>query len=62
MTHPQPDAGAVAPSRYGFHCVLKDQSFDAAVNAVTVAHSMLTVWMALTWPWASPSNFLVMMA
>ena len=37
MTHPQPDAGAVAPSRYGFHCVLKDQSFDAAVNAVTVA-------------------------
>ena len=37
MTHPQPDAGAVAPSRYGFHCVLKDQSFAAAVNAVTVA-------------------------
>ena len=37
MTHPQPDAGAVAPSRYGFHCVLKDQSFAAAIDAVTVA-------------------------
>ena len=37
MTHPQQDAGAVAPSRYGFHCVLHAQSFAAAIDAVTAA-------------------------
>ena len=37
MNLPQPDAAAVAPSRYGFHCVLQDQSFAAVIDAVTAA-------------------------
>ena len=37
MSHPQPDVSAVAASRYGFHCVLQDQSFAAAIDAVTAA-------------------------
>ena len=37
MSHPQPDVSAVAASRYGFHCVLQDRSFAAAIDAVTAA-------------------------
>ena len=37
MNHPQPDVSAVAASRYGFHCVLQNQSFAAAIKAVTAA-------------------------
>ena len=37
MKHPQPDVSAVAASRYGFHCVLQNQSFAAAIEAVTAA-------------------------
>lgn len=37
MNHAQPDVSAVADSRYGFHCVLHDQSFAAAIDAVTAA-------------------------
>ena len=37
MNRTQPDVAAVAPSRYGFHCVLQDQSFAAAIDAVTAA-------------------------
>jgi uncharacterized protein (DUF302 family) len=37
MTQPHPVVPAVADSRYGFHCVLPDQSFTAAVAAVTEA-------------------------
>ena len=37
MNHPQPDVSAVAASRYGFHCVLQNQSFAAAIEAVTAA-------------------------
>ena len=37
MSHPQPDVPAVAASRYGFHCVLQEQSFAAAIDAVTAA-------------------------
>jgi len=37
MDQPQSDVSAVADSRYGFHCVLQDQSFAAAIDAVTAA-------------------------
>ena len=37
MDQPQPDVSAVAPSRYGFHCVLQGLSFAAAIDAVTAA-------------------------
>ena len=37
MDKPQSDVSAVADSRYGFHCVLQDQSFAAAIDAVTAA-------------------------
>ena len=37
MTHPQQDASAPAPSKYGFHCVLKDPDFAKALAAVTEA-------------------------
>ena len=37
MTHPQQAASAPAPSKYGFHCVLKDPSFAKAIAAVTEA-------------------------
>ena len=37
MTHTQQDASAVAPSRYGFHCVLQDLSFTEAIAEVTSA-------------------------
>ena len=37
MNQPQPNMSAMAPSRYGFQCVLKDQSFAAAIDAVTAA-------------------------
>ena len=37
MTHPQQAASAPAPSKYGFHCVLKDPDFAKAISAVTEA-------------------------
>ena len=37
MTQPHPVVPAVADSRYGFHCVLPQQSFAAAIAAVTEA-------------------------
>jgi len=37
MTHPQHAASDPAPSKYGFHCVLKDPSFAKAIAAVTEA-------------------------
>ena len=37
MTHPQQAAVAPTPSKYGFHCVLKDPDFAKAVSAVTEA-------------------------
>ena len=37
MTHPQQAASAPAPSKYGFHCVLKDPNFANAIAAVTEA-------------------------
>ena len=40
MTQPQPKPkppAAVPPSSYGFHCVLPDQHFAAAIDAVTAA-------------------------
>ena len=37
MTHPQQAASAPTPSKYGFHCVLKDPDFAKAIAAVTEA-------------------------
>ena len=37
MTHPQQVSSAPTPSKYGFHCVLKDRKFAEAVAAVTEA-------------------------
>ena len=37
MTHPQQAASTPAPSKYGFHCVLKDPNFANAIAAVTEA-------------------------
>lgn len=37
MTHPQQAASDPAPSKYGFHCVLKDPDFAKAIAAVTEA-------------------------
>ena len=37
MTQPEQNVFAPAPSSYGFHCVLPDQSFAVAVAAVTEA-------------------------
>src|SRR5664280_3781027 len=37
MNDSRSDVSAVADSRYGFHCVLQDQSFVAAIDAVTAA-------------------------
>lgn len=37
MTHAQQEASAPAPSKYGFHCVLKDPNFANAIVAVSEA-------------------------
>ena len=37
MTYAPQDASAVAPSKYGFHCVLKEPDFAKAIAAVTEA-------------------------
>ena len=37
MNQPHQLAPQVAPSRYGFHCVLPGRSFGAAIDAVTAA-------------------------
>ena len=38
MSQPQPKPpAAVPPSSYGFHCVLPDRNFAAAIDAVTAA-------------------------
>ncbi len=37
MAHPQQDSSAPAPSKYGFHCVLKDPNFEKAIAVVTAA-------------------------
>ena len=37
MTHPPQAALASAPSKYGFHCVLKNSDFAKAIAAVTEA-------------------------
>ena len=37
MTHAENETSAPAPSKYGFHCVLKDPNFAKAIVAVTEA-------------------------